>query len=154
VIFVYLKNYFSTNSSSSGTSSRPSTHGSDNRDALVAIEQGEVVQRATSQSENVAQTHDVIDDAQASEIIKVFIPDVHIISDPGFHILLERFHPNIGVDVKRAYLLKGPTRSCGHNFPRNHDNRSFQKHGLRRMIGWNTVWQRMQPIASYSSKNP
>jgi hypothetical protein len=127
VIFVDLKNHFSTNSSSSGTSSHPSTHGSDNRDALVAIEQGEAIQRATSQSENVAQTHDVIDDAQASEIIKVFIPDVHIIADPGFCIPLERFHPNIRGGVKRAYLLKGPTRPCGQNFPRNHDNRSFSE---------------------------
>jgi hypothetical protein len=119
-----LKNFFSTSSSASGRGSSPSTHESANH---VATQQGEVVQRAINQLENVAETNDIVDDSQASELIKVFLPDIHLISDPGLRIPIERFHPNIRGDVKKAYLLKGPTRPHGHNFPRNHDNRSFSK---------------------------
>jgi hypothetical protein len=150
--FADLKNFFITyqnSSSSSGTDSSQSTRESKNL-PLVATEHG--------QSANVAQRLDVADNSQASELIKVFILDVHSISDPGLRIPIEGFHPDIRGDVKRAYLLKGPTRPCRHNFPPNHDNRSFLDiYSLRRMIGWNIVWKRMQPFAFivfYLSKNP
>jgi hypothetical protein len=117
--FADLRNFFITNqnsSSSSGTDSSQSTRESKNL-PLVTTEQG--------QSANVAQRLDVADISQASELIKVFILDVHLIFDPGLRIPIEGFHPDIRGDVKRAYLLKGPTRPCHHNFPHNHDNRTF-----------------------------
>ncbi|CAA0836300.1 TTF-type zinc finger protein with HAT dimerisation domain [Striga hermonthica] len=55
----------------------------------------------------------------------------HIISDPGLRIPIERFHPNIRDQVKRAYLMKGPTQLKGHTFLRSlsgsglNDYRSF-----------------------------
>ena len=47
------------------------------------------------------------------EYIKEFNPE-HIISDPGLRIPIEKFHLDIRDQVKRAYLLKGPTQPIGH----------------------------------------
>jgi hypothetical protein len=33
---------------------------------------------------------------------------------------IERFYPNVQSDVRRTYLLRGPTQPTGHNFPRKH----------------------------------
>lgn len=67
---------------------------------------------------------------EAHDIITEFSQD-HIISDPGLRIPIERFHPNIRDQVKRSYLLKGPTQLKGHNFPRTfcglNDHRSFKE---------------------------
>jgi hypothetical protein len=134
--FVDLKNFFSTNqnsSSSSGTYSSQSTRERRNL-PLVATEQGK--------SANVAQRLYVVDSSQASELIKIFIPDVCLISDPGFRIPIERFHPDVRGDVKRLYLLQGPTRPCRHNFLRNHDNRSFSD-----------IWFKKNDWLEYSVKN-
>jgi hypothetical protein len=49
--------------------------------------------------------------------IMVFNPDVHVVSDPGLRVAIEQFHPNIRDDVRRAYLVKGPTKPFGHKFP-------------------------------------
>jgi hypothetical protein len=50
--------------------------------------------------------------------------------NPGLRIPIERFHHGIRDQVKRAYLLNGPTQPFGHNFPRKlcgetRDYRSF-----------------------------
>lgn len=42
-------------------------------------------------------------------IFREFDQNVHVISDAGLRISIDRFHPNIRDDVKRAYLLMGPT---------------------------------------------
>jgi hypothetical protein len=52
----------------------------------------------------------------------------HIISDPRFRVLIDRFAPNIKDEVRRAFIAKGPTQPIGHIFPQSHDKRSFQKH--------------------------
>jgi len=131
--FVDLKNFFSANSSSSnvnGSSSNPSTHGSVNC-VVPLVASNEADQNTTNLSENVVQaqlqTHDVVNSEHSLELIKNFVPSVHLISDPGLRIPIERFHPDIRDDVKRAYLLKGPNRPYLQNFPRNHDNRSFSE---------------------------
>ncbi|KAJ1293014.1 hypothetical protein BS78_01G035500 [Paspalum vaginatum] len=46
-----------------------------------------------------------------------FDPNIHVTADPTLRIPIERFHHNIRDDVKRAYLLKGPTQPRGHEFP-------------------------------------
>jgi hypothetical protein len=59
--------------------------------------------------------------------ITVFNPDVHVVSDPGLRIAIEQFHPDIRDDVRRAYLVKGPTKPFGHKFPHKsvNDKRMF-----------------------------
>ncbi|KAJ1294689.1 hypothetical protein BS78_01G165000 [Paspalum vaginatum] len=46
-----------------------------------------------------------------------FDPNIHVTADPALRIPIERFHHNIRDDVKRTYLLKGPTQPRGHEFP-------------------------------------
>jgi hypothetical protein len=71
-----------------------------------------------------------VEQEEVGDIIKEFNQD-HIISDPGLRIPIERFHPNIRDQVKRAYLSKGPVQLKGHNFPRTkcgaNDFRCFQE---------------------------
>jgi hypothetical protein len=43
---------------------------------------------------------------------------VHIVADLALRMSIERFHPNVQSDVRRAYLLRGLTQPIGHNFPR------------------------------------
>jgi hypothetical protein len=65
----------------------------------------EPVQEA--QTENAPQAQG-IQIEEGDDIIKEFNQD-HIISDPELRILIQRFHPNIRDQVKRAYFLKGQT---------------------------------------------
>jgi hypothetical protein len=67
---------------------------------------------------------------QEVEGIIEFNPD-HIISDPGLRIPIDRFVSNIRDEVRRAFIVKGPTQPIGHNFPKSNDKRSFQKHWFR-----------------------
>jgi hypothetical protein len=55
---------------------------------------------------------------ESTEVIMKFDPLVHIVADPALRKPIDRFHPNIQSEVKRAYLLKEPTQPVGHNFPR------------------------------------
>ena len=57
------------------------------------------------------------------EDIRVFNPDVHVVFYPSLHIAIEQFHPDIRDDVRRDYLVKGPTKPFGHNFPQNPTNK-------------------------------
>ena len=57
------------------------------------------------------------------EDIRVFDPDGHVVFDPSLHIAIEQFHPDIRDDVRRDYLMKGPTKPFGHNFPQNPTNK-------------------------------
>jgi hypothetical protein len=41
-------------------------------------------------------------------IITEFSPN-HIISNPGLHISIDYFAPNIRDEVRRAFMVKGPT---------------------------------------------
>jgi hypothetical protein len=43
-------------------------------------------------------------------LITEFDPHVHIVADPALRMPIERFHPNVQSDVRRAYLLRGPTQ--------------------------------------------
>ncbi|KAK3138648.1 hypothetical protein QOZ80_5AG0371600 [Eleusine coracana subsp. coracana] len=126
-----LKSFFSRTSSTGGSGSDPSTHESVYG---AANEEGEgEAQRATAaqrpQTEEATETQVAIanfveatqaevvafKDAQSqdSELIKVFLPDVHLISDPGLRIPIERFNPNIrglafrGHDESSSSLNKG-----------------------------------------------
>ncbi|KAJ1261743.1 hypothetical protein BS78_09G054700 [Paspalum vaginatum] len=55
-----------------------------------------------------------------------FDPHVHIVSDPTVRLPIERFHPNIQSEVRRAYLLRGPTQPVGHIFPRKKVRRDWR----------------------------
>ena len=133
-----LKNYFTTLSvGSSSTGSRPSTNESANATTSTT---GEVVQEneaMQSVATDLAHVDIGVDDAQPPEpqqrpqeeeqqedegisLITEFDPHVHIVADPNpaLRMPIERFHPNVQSDVRRAYLLKGPTQPIGHNFPR------------------------------------
>ena len=121
-----------------GSGSRPSTHESQ---IGVAVESEEIHQELAVVSQ-VESTHaevrtlvrtDPTEHAQAqtgqaetqdeeesasTDLIREFDADLHIIVDPGCRIAIDRFHPNIRDEVKRAYLLKGPTQPRGHAFPK------------------------------------
>lgn len=51
----------------------------------------------------------------------------HIISDPGLHIPIDHFTPNIRDEVRRALIVKGPFQPMDHKFPTSNDKMSFQK---------------------------
>ncbi|XP_062197361.1 uncharacterized protein LOC133900270 [Phragmites australis] len=135
-----LKSFFSSNLSSG---SGPSTRESGN--ALESEEgQGEVGDLGLGFGDSAPEIADsmaqvAVEDtlllnlpSQDIEGIKVFNPVVHLVSDPGLRIPIEGFHPNIRDDVKRAYLLKGPTQPFGHDFPRKLcDSRAFLETWLR-----------------------
>uniref|UniRef100_A0A0E0LYA9 Uncharacterized protein n=1 Tax=Oryza punctata TaxID=4537 RepID=A0A0E0LYA9_ORYPU len=42
-------------------------------------------------------------------LIIEFDSEVHVVVDPTLRIPIERFHPDISSEVRRAYLLKGPS---------------------------------------------
>ncbi|XP_062229974.1 uncharacterized protein LOC133927506 [Phragmites australis] len=134
-----LKNYFTSLSGGSSSSNHPSTHESRNAaDSIV----GEVEGHATIEAvvSNIAQVEIGVDDAQPQaqqeeneqegiDLIVEFNPLVHVVADPALRIPIEGFHPNIKSEVRRAYLLRGPTQPIGHNFPRKRvgkDWRLFQ----------------------------
>lgn len=57
--------------------------------------------------------------------IKEFSED-HIVSDPALRIPIDDFDPEIRDEVRRAYVLKGPTQPTGFSFPTHGNNsRSF-----------------------------
>ena len=140
-----------------GSGSRPSTHESQ---IGVAVESEEIHQELVSQVESThaevrtlvrtdptehaqaqtgqAETQDE-EESASTDLIREFDADLHIIVDPGCRIAIDRFHPNIRDEVKRAYLLKGPTQPRGHAFPKKIVDVSEQ-HGLMIMIGWNIVF--------------
>ena len=143
-----------------GSGSRPSTHESQ---IGVAVESEEIHQElaVVSQVESTdaeartkhahahteqTQTQDE-EESAGIDLIREFDANLHVISDPRCRIAIDRFHPNIRDEVKRAYLLKGPTQPRGHAFPKKIVDVSGQ-HGLMIMIGWNILFQRVQPIVS------
>jgi len=56
-----------------------------------------------------------------SKELMVSNPDVHLVFDlyAFMHVAMEQFHPDARDDVRRAYLVKGPTKPFGNNFPCN-----------------------------------
>lgn len=66
--------------------------------------------------EPVESLESVIEDTQEQpelegvELIREFDSEVHVVVDPALRIPKEKFHPNIRSEVRRAYLLKGPTQ--------------------------------------------
>ena len=118
-----LKNYFTTLSvGSSSTGSRPSTNESANATTSTA---GEVVQEneaMQSVATDLAHVDIGVDDAQPPEpqqrpqeeqqeddgisLITEFDLHVHIVADPNpaLRMPIERFHPNVQSDIRRAYL--------------------------------------------------
>ncbi|KAJ1257064.1 hypothetical protein BS78_K226400 [Paspalum vaginatum] len=104
---------------------------------------GRQVQRNTTELRDAEQRQQVVGDAEAEvEVepqpqpqpaqdvggIKEFDPDIHVFADPALRIPIEAFHPDTRDEVRRAYLLNGPTQPVGHNFPRKSgDNRVFRE---------------------------
>ena len=134
--YVDLKTFFSSMSVGSSSTSRPSTRESQN---AAAVESQEVVQDEESaqiqsvvaeidggaaveqqpevEQQPVGEGHNGDGDGGIN-LIREFDPNVHVISDPALRIPFEQFHPNIIDEVKRAYLLKGPTQPKDHTFVR------------------------------------
>jgi hypothetical protein len=124
-----LKSYFSQGSSGSS----PSAHGS----VVAIVEEVEDVHleenvRPTAE-EGVGIEGDVLpsveedeEDEQVQEGITDFNPD-YIISNPGLHIPIKIFSPNLRDEVRRAFIAKGPTQLGGLRFPPSSDKRNFQK---------------------------
>jgi hypothetical protein len=76
---------------------------------------------------------DLVETVQGVEVegIKVSNPDVHIVFDLGLRVAIDQFHPDIRDDLRRAYLVKGPTKPFGHNFPKKeNDKRVFLENWL------------------------
>ena len=123
-----MKTFFSSMSVGSSSTSRPSTRESQN---AAAVESQEVVQDEESaqiqsvvaeidggaaveqqpevEQQPVGEGHNGDGDGGIN-LIREFDPNVHVISDLALRIPFEQFHPNIIDEVKRAYLLKGPTQ--------------------------------------------
>ncbi|TVU26504.1 hypothetical protein EJB05_29054, partial [Eragrostis curvula] len=139
-----LKSFYSSSSSNGRGSSRNTnesvTQGQTEGQGVPSeaeVQRSQSENATEAQAEFVAAATDAVeiaqvDDTQNSELINNFVPDIHIVSDPALRIPIDRFHPNIRGDVRRAYLLKGPTKPFGHNFPRTHDNRSFSESWLKK----------------------
>jgi hypothetical protein len=107
-----------------GSGSRPSTHESqigvaaeseEIHQELVVVYEVESTGVRTEQAE--AQTQDE-EETAGTNLIREFDANLHVIADPGCRIAIDRFHPDIRDEVKRAYLLKGPTQPRGHAFPK------------------------------------
>jgi len=74
--------------------------------------------------------HSMKKKSAGTDLIREFDADLHIIVDPGCRITIDRFHPNIRDEVKRAYLLKGPTQPRGHAFPKKKKCRCLRGTGF------------------------
>ena len=95
------------------------------------VQENEAMQNA---ARDLTQVDIGVDDAQPAEpqqqpeeeqqqvegisLITEFDPHAHLVADPALRMPIERFHPNVQSDVRRAYLLRGPTQPIGLNFPR------------------------------------
>jgi hypothetical protein len=126
-----LKSFYTTTStnSASGSNSAPSTRESGN----VAESNG-LAESMEQQELGDSEPHpDPVEIVQGVEVkgIKVFNPDVHIVSDPGLCVAIDQFHPDIRDNVRTTYLVKGPTKPFGHNFPKKqNDKRVFLENWL------------------------
>jgi hypothetical protein len=134
--FCRFEKLFSSTKSTSGSSSGPSTCES----GVVAEseEQEELGDSKahpleTVQEEEVANEELLLHEQNVEvEGIMVFNPDVHLVFDPALRVAIDQFHPDIRDDVRRAYLVKGPTKPYGHNFPKKpNDKRVFLKNWLK-----------------------
>ena len=99
--FVDLKSFFSTNSSS-GSGSGPSTHESVMN--IVVSEEGEVQGDENLKLGDVEVQVSVpvaVENAQPPNVegIRIFVLDIHLVSDPGLHVPIDRFHPDIRANV-------------------------------------------------------
>ena len=90
---VSIKRFFSAVSGQERTNA--TVEGGDGNEIEEPIEE--------AQTENAPQAQG-IQIEEGDDLIKEFNQD-HIISDPGLRIPIQRFHPNIRDQVKRAYLL-------------------------------------------------
>ncbi|KAJ1287471.1 hypothetical protein BS78_02G012400 [Paspalum vaginatum] len=126
-----LKNYF-TKLSASLSGSRPSTNENRNTTGSIAAEivQNHVpdiapVEIETTNAHPQTQPQEEHEDIGIDLIVE-FDPHVHIVSDPALRLPIERFHPNIQSELRRAYLLRGPTHPVGHIFPRKKVGRDWR----------------------------
>ena len=100
-------------SMSVGSRSRPSTHESqigvaveseEIHQELVVVSQVEStvvrLEQAQAQTEQ-AQTQDE-EKSASTDLIREFDANLHVIADPGCQITIDRFHPDIRDEVKRA----------------------------------------------------
>jgi len=98
VNYTDLKSFYGTTSRNSGSdgSSGPSTHESGNvaqsgeQEVLHSLE---TVQETVQDAENEDQSSHQLD----VEGIRVFNPDVHVVSDPGLRVAIEQFHPDLEI---------------------------------------------------------
>lgn len=122
---VSIKRFFSPAFGQEQSKSNAAAEGGDGNETEAPVQETQTEQAPQEQTE---QAQDL--QHEEGDVIKKFSQD-HIISDPGLRIPIERFHPNIRDQVKRAYLLKGPTQLIGHTFPRTqcgtNDYRCFQE---------------------------
>jgi hypothetical protein len=111
-----------------GSGSHPSTHESQigvavefeetHQELVVSkVESTDIrIEQAQAQTEQ-AQTQDEEEEESAgTDLMREFDANLHVIADPGCRIAIDRFHPDIRDEVKRAYLFKGPTQPRDHAF--------------------------------------
>ena len=97
VNYTDLKSFYGTTSRNSGSdgNSGPSTHESSNvaqsgeQEVLHSLETVQEMQAAENEDQP-SHEHDV-------EGIRVFNPDVHVVSDPGLRVAIEQFHPDLEI---------------------------------------------------------
>lgn len=85
----------------------PSTHGDD---APVESIAEEVLEEPVQCLETVIENTQEQPELEGIELIREFDSEVHVVVDPTLRIPIEKFHPDIRSEVRRAYLLKGPTQ--------------------------------------------
>lgn len=129
-----MKSFYSSKSVGSGSGSGPSTQESQIGVAVNALSeeihqqlvvvsevQSTDVRTETEQAQAQTQTeeaHTQEEEIVGTDLIREFDVNLHVIADPGCRIAIDRFHPDIRDEVKRAYLVKGPTQPRGHAFPK------------------------------------
>jgi hypothetical protein len=77
-----------------------------------------VVEQVGDEFENVmsALMEEAEQDAETERIRTQFNPD-HIITNPRLRIPIDQFSINIRDEVRRAFIVKGPTQLIGYSFP-------------------------------------
>ena len=102
--FADLKSFFPSTNSASGSNSEPSTRESGN----VVVPESEEQEELRDSEPHPVETVQGVEHQEPSsheqdvEGIKVFNPDVHLVSDLALYVAINQFHPDIRDDVRRA----------------------------------------------------
>ncbi|XP_042441419.1 zinc finger MYM-type protein 1-like [Zingiber officinale] len=85
------------------------------------------------------------------ENIENLSSEVEIVADPGLRKLIEEYDVGARDRIRKEYVAMDPCQPRGHNFSRKKWVKTIdvsERFGLKTVIGWSIVFQRMQPFVS------